>query len=48
VLEAQPAQLALDGVFDRDNRLMEGERYRAVVFRKRGPAARETTYTAAH
>jgi hypothetical protein len=47
VLEAQPAQLALDGVFDRDNRLMEGERYRAVVFRKRGSAARETTYTAA-
>jgi 2-polyprenyl-3-methyl-5-hydroxy-6-metoxy-1,4-benzoquinol methylase len=36
VLEAHPAQLAEDPVFDRDNRLMEGERYRAVVFRKRG------------
>jgi 2-polyprenyl-3-methyl-5-hydroxy-6-metoxy-1,4-benzoquinol methylase len=47
VLEAQPAQLAPDTVFDRDNRLMEGERYRAVVFRKRGSLAREATYRAA-
>jgi SAM-dependent methyltransferase len=35
VLEADPAQLAGDVLFDRDNRLMEGEKYRAVAFRKR-------------
>jgi SAM-dependent methyltransferase len=34
MLEAQPAQLAHDVVFDRHNRLMRGERYRPVVFRK--------------
>ena len=36
VLEADPAQLAPDALFDRDNRLMPGERerYRAVAFRK--------------
>jgi 2-polyprenyl-3-methyl-5-hydroxy-6-metoxy-1,4-benzoquinol methylase len=43
VLEADPAQLASDALFDRDNRLMAGERYRAVAFRKRGPAVCETT-----
>lgn len=36
VLEAEPSQLAEDVLFDRDNRLMPGERYRAVAFRKRG------------
>jgi SAM-dependent methyltransferase len=37
VLEADPANLAPDVLFDRDNRVMEGERqrYRAVVFQKR-------------
>jgi len=37
VLEAEPAHLAPDALFDRDNRLMPGERerYRAVVFQKR-------------
>lgn len=37
VLEADPAHLAPDVLFDRDNRLMPGERqrYRAVVFQKR-------------
>jgi 2-polyprenyl-3-methyl-5-hydroxy-6-metoxy-1,4-benzoquinol methylase len=45
VLEADPAQLAPDAVFDRDNRLMEGVRYRDVAFRKRGTAARKTTTT---
>ena len=39
VLEADPAQLALDVLFDRDNKLMQGERYYAVAFRKRGSAA---------
>jgi 2-polyprenyl-3-methyl-5-hydroxy-6-metoxy-1,4-benzoquinol methylase len=43
VLEADPAQLAPDPVFDRDNRLMEGVRYRDVGFRKRGSVSRETT-----
>jgi SAM-dependent methyltransferase len=39
VLEAAPAHLAPDVLFDRDNRLMPGERerYRAVAFQKRGP-----------
>jgi SAM-dependent methyltransferase len=37
VLEADPAQLASDVLFGRDNRLMEGEKYRAVAFRKRCP-----------
>lgn len=41
VLEADPAQLGPAVIFDRDNRLMPGERYRAVAFRKRpGSAAR--------
>jgi len=37
VYEADPKHLALDVLFDRDNRLMSGERerYRAVVFEKR-------------
>lgn len=37
VLEADPANLAPDALFDRDNRLMPGERqrYRAVAFQKR-------------
>jgi SAM-dependent methyltransferase len=35
VFEADPAHLALDVLFDRDNRLMSGERYRAVAFEKR-------------
>ena len=37
VLEADPADLAPDVLFDRDNRLMPGERerYRAVAFEKR-------------
>jgi SAM-dependent methyltransferase len=37
VLEADPAHLAPDVLFDRDNRLMPGERarYRAVAFQKR-------------
>lgn len=35
VLNADPAQLAPDVVFDRNNRLMKGERYLAVAFRKR-------------
>jgi 2-polyprenyl-3-methyl-5-hydroxy-6-metoxy-1,4-benzoquinol methylase len=38
VLEAEPAQLAPDVLFDRGNRLMKGERYYAVAFRKRDPA----------
>jgi 2-polyprenyl-3-methyl-5-hydroxy-6-metoxy-1,4-benzoquinol methylase len=47
VLEADPAQLAPDALFDRDNKLMEGVRYRAVAFRKRGPAARDTAFATA-
>lgn len=35
VLEARPEQLAPDVIFDRDNRLMPGERYLPVGFRKR-------------
>jgi len=35
VLEADPAHMASDVLFGRDNRLMEGEQYRAVAFRKR-------------
>jgi SAM-dependent methyltransferase len=37
VLEAEPAELAPDVLFDRNNRLMPGERqrYRAVAFQKR-------------
>jgi SAM-dependent methyltransferase len=37
VYEADPKDLALDVIFDRNNRLMSGERerYRAVVFQKR-------------
>jgi SAM-dependent methyltransferase len=39
VLEADPGQLAADVLYDRRNRLMVGERYRAVAFRKRLRAA---------
>jgi SAM-dependent methyltransferase len=39
VLEADPSQLAMDVLFDRDNRLMRGMRYHAVAFRKREPTA---------
>jgi SAM-dependent methyltransferase len=42
VLEADPTQLAADVLYDRHNRLMEGERYPAVAFRKRPPAAAES------
>ena len=35
VLEAEPEQMAADVHFGRDNRLLPGERYRAVAFRKR-------------
>jgi SAM-dependent methyltransferase len=38
VLEADREQLAPDVIFDRDNRLMKGERYCAVAFRKRSSA----------
>jgi SAM-dependent methyltransferase len=37
VLNAEPAQLASDVLFDRDNNLMEGVRYSPVCFRKRLP-----------
>jgi|SRR5580658_4395663 SAM-dependent methyltransferase len=39
--EAEPKDLALDVLFDRNNRLMSGERerYRAVAFEKRADAA---------
>ena len=37
VLDAEPEQLAHDVLFDRDNRLMPGVRYREVAFRKREP-----------
>jgi SAM-dependent methyltransferase len=39
VYEAHPKDLALDVLFDRNNRLMSGERerYRAVAFEKRSP-----------
>jgi hypothetical protein len=35
VLEARPEQMAPDVLFDRDGRLMAGERYYPVGFRKR-------------
>lgn len=38
VLEAEPDQMAADVHFGRDNRLLAGERYRAVAFRKRPKA----------
>jgi hypothetical protein len=38
VLEAEPEQMAADVHFGRDNRLLAGERYRAVAFRKRPQA----------
>lgn len=38
-LEADPTQMAPDVLFDRDNRLMKGEKYYPVAFRKRGVAA---------
>ncbi len=44
VLEADPVQLAPDAVFDRDNRLVEGVRYRAVAFRKRAAAPGRRPY----
>lgn len=37
VLQAEPAQLAADPLFDRWNRLMPGQRYHPVGFRKRIP-----------
>jgi SAM-dependent methyltransferase len=43
VLEADPAQMAPDVLFDRDNKLMKGERYYAVAFRKRGSVAYQAT-----
>jgi SAM-dependent methyltransferase len=36
VLETDPAQLAPDVLFDRNNRLLPGQRYLPVGFRKRG------------
>jgi SAM-dependent methyltransferase len=39
ILEADPAQLAPDVLFDRDNKLMKGARYCAVAFRKHVSAA---------
>jgi len=38
VLEAEPEQMAADVHFGRDDRLLAGERYRAVAFRKRPQA----------
>jgi SAM-dependent methyltransferase len=38
LLEAEPGQMADDVQFGRDNIRLEGERYRAVIFRKRPPA----------
>jgi SAM-dependent methyltransferase len=38
VLEARPEQMAPDVLFDRQGRLMPGERYFPVGFRKRSPA----------
>jgi SAM-dependent methyltransferase len=38
LLEAEPGQMAEDVQFGPDNIRLEGERYRAVVFRKRPPA----------
>ncbi len=35
VLEADPTQLAPDAIFDRNNRLLPGERYLPVAFRRR-------------
>jgi 2-polyprenyl-3-methyl-5-hydroxy-6-metoxy-1,4-benzoquinol methylase len=35
VLEAEPERLAPDVLFDRENRLLPGETYRQVAFRKR-------------
>jgi cyclopropane fatty-acyl-phospholipid synthase-like methyltransferase len=37
VLEANPAQMAPDALFDRHNRVMAGVHYHGVAFRKRGP-----------
>jgi SAM-dependent methyltransferase len=42
VLEASPSQLASDVLFDRSNKLMQGQRYSAVGFRKRRAAVDET------
>jgi 2-polyprenyl-3-methyl-5-hydroxy-6-metoxy-1,4-benzoquinol methylase len=39
LLEAEPAQMAPDVQFDRNNRLLPEPRYRGVVFRKRSGAA---------
>lgn len=38
LLEAEPEQMATDVHFGPDNRLLRGERYRAVAFRKRASA----------
>jgi 2-polyprenyl-3-methyl-5-hydroxy-6-metoxy-1,4-benzoquinol methylase len=46
VLEADPAQLAPDVLFDREGRLMKGVRYRAVAFRKRQTARQAADDTA--
>jgi 2-polyprenyl-3-methyl-5-hydroxy-6-metoxy-1,4-benzoquinol methylase len=43
VLRAEPAQLAADVLFDRDNRLMRGVRYHDVGFRKRRPPVGSAT-----
>jgi SAM-dependent methyltransferase len=39
VLEVDPPELGSAVIFDRDNRLVPGECYRAVAFRKRGGSA---------
>lgn len=39
MLEVDPPELGSAVIFDRDNRLMPGARYRAVSFRKRGGSA---------
>ena len=39
VLDADPAQLAPDLLFDRENRLVKGARYCSVAFRKHALAA---------
>ena len=41
VLEADPEKLAPDVLFDSDNRLLPGEKYRAVAFRKKSVNRRE-------
>ena len=48
VLEADPAHLEQDALFDRHNRLMEGARYPSVAFRKHGIADPAHPDAAAH